>query len=240
MHRLYTRWPGMSTYASQSSNVRIYHTSARSTLNISRIRERQARRAASAVSSPVNTHSAGVSAQPLNPVDGFLEAPPAQQNGWGDSNGPRSASHPPEYPQARAEERTGVEIATKALGRNNKIGQAPFYTGLYSFCMACLSRLTIFKQVIRQGLVVSLIYAHLRVSPSSGTFYSHPRPQHIYRMRIRSICSTKVFSICRKKVLAMSFYGHTFTMSTPLRQWWTLPRYRIYIQLVKIKSIICC
>ena len=44
----------------------------------------------------------------------------------------RSASHPPEYPQRGDEEQTGVEIAAKVLGRNNKNGQAPFYTGLES------------------------------------------------------------------------------------------------------------
>lgn len=71
-------------------------------------------------------------AAPSSSVDAFPGAFSTQQtNGTGLSNtGTRSVSHPPEYPQRRAEERTGVEIATKVLGRSNKNGQAPFYTGV--------------------------------------------------------------------------------------------------------------
>ncbi|KAJ5782825.1 Transcription factor [Penicillium paradoxum] len=43
--------------------------------------------------------------------------------------GMRSVSHPPDYARRQDEEQTGVEIATKVLGKNSKPGQAPFYTG---------------------------------------------------------------------------------------------------------------
>lgn len=36
----------------------------------------------------------------------------------------------PEENRSLDEERTGAEIATAALGRNRRAGQAPFYTGL--------------------------------------------------------------------------------------------------------------
>ncbi|KAJ5178047.1 Transcription factor [Penicillium coprophilum] len=41
----------------------------------------------------------------------------------------RSVSNPPDYSRRQEEERTGVEIASKVLGKNNKPGHAPFYTG---------------------------------------------------------------------------------------------------------------
>ncbi|KAJ5423810.1 Transcription factor, partial [Penicillium cf. griseofulvum] len=43
--------------------------------------------------------------------------------------GMRCVSNPPEYSRGQEEEQTGVEIATKVLGKNNQPGQAPFYTG---------------------------------------------------------------------------------------------------------------
>lgn len=44
----------------------------------------------------------------------------------------RSVSNPSDYSRRQDEEQTGVEIATKVLGKSNKTGQAPFYTGLWS------------------------------------------------------------------------------------------------------------
>ncbi|KAJ5120553.1 Transcription factor [Penicillium bovifimosum] len=41
----------------------------------------------------------------------------------------RSVSSPPDHSQRQDEEQTGVEIATKVLGKSNRVGQAPFYTG---------------------------------------------------------------------------------------------------------------
>jgi hypothetical protein len=42
----------------------------------------------------------------------------------------RSVSNPPGDSRRQDEEQTGVEIATKVLGKGNKTGQAPFYTGM--------------------------------------------------------------------------------------------------------------
>lgn len=42
----------------------------------------------------------------------------------------RSVSNPPDFSRRQEEEETGVEIATKVLGKNSKAGEAPFYTGL--------------------------------------------------------------------------------------------------------------
>lgn len=58
------------------------------------------------------------------------EVSPGENNDRSGISDARSASYPPEYPPRRDEEQTGVEIATRVLGRNNKTGQAPFYTGL--------------------------------------------------------------------------------------------------------------
>ncbi|KAJ5458277.1 hypothetical protein N7475_009665 [Penicillium sp. IBT 31633x] len=95
-----------------------------------RIRERHTRRTASAISSPANTNPTGLvprsSIQPNEfPDTSHLQniEPPALA-------GIRSISHPPDdVSQHHDEEQTGVEIATKLLGKNNKTGQAPFYTG---------------------------------------------------------------------------------------------------------------
>ncbi|KAJ6008619.1 hypothetical protein N7522_003635 [Penicillium canescens] len=93
------------------------------------MREKQARRAASAVSSPVNTRPAGMVSQSSTSVDAFPGASQVQNFIRPPVAVARSVSHPPDYPHRRDEEQTGVEIATKVLGGNNKNGQAPFYTG---------------------------------------------------------------------------------------------------------------
>jgi hypothetical protein len=94
------------------------------------MREKHARRISSAISSPVNTHPNGLISQPSPSVNAFPDVSSGQNLTRSRVAGVRSVSHPPEYPHRREEEQTGVEIATKVLGSNNKNGQAPFYTGL--------------------------------------------------------------------------------------------------------------
>jgi hypothetical protein len=129
----------------------------------------------------------------------------------------RNASHHPEYPQRRDEEQTGAEIATKVLGRNDKSGQAPFYTGLYSAPRGFDMKLTRYSKVIRLDLVVYSIYALLPGSQYNGTSFSLPKRRLSYPLKIKNTSSTKVSSICPKGRLVMSFYGLTFTMCILLR-----------------------
>src|SRR3954462_10542524 len=115
--------------SSKSPNVRTYPSLLGINTNFFRMREKHARRAASAVSSPVNTHPTGMVSQSSTSVDAFPDASQVQNFIRPPVAVARSVSHPPEYPHRRDEEQTGVEIATKVLGGNNKNGQAPFYTG---------------------------------------------------------------------------------------------------------------
>ncbi|KAF1812114.1 hypothetical protein P152DRAFT_466895 [Eremomyces bilateralis CBS 781.70] len=96
---------------------------------IDRIRERHTRQTASTISSPANTNSNGAIPRSSVPLDAFPNASLSHNVDRPELAGMRSVSNPPDYSQRRDEEQTGVEIATKVLGRNNKTGQAPFYTG---------------------------------------------------------------------------------------------------------------
>ncbi|OQD64276.1 hypothetical protein PENPOL_c008G07375 [Penicillium polonicum] len=85
------------------------------------IRERHTRRTASVISRPPHADSNGLIPQP--------SLPPSHNIDRSELAGRRSVSNPPDYSQRQDEERIGVEIATKVLGKSKKIGQAPFYTG---------------------------------------------------------------------------------------------------------------
>ncbi|CAG8222678.1 unnamed protein product [Penicillium salamii] len=173
------------------------------------IRERHARRAIPAVSSPVNTDPAGVAA-PSSSVDAFPGAFSTQQtNGTGLSNtGTRSVSHPPEYPQRRAEERTGVEIATKVLGRSNKNGQAPFYTGdspgfgsVFDICSSP-------RQPIQR---------HILLTSKTSTFLS---PEDKEYLQYKGVFSLPQNSTCNE--LLRAYFHHVHPL-TPVVDATTLP-----------------
>lgn len=93
------------------------------------IRERRTRRTASVISSPPHANSNGLIPQSSLPLDASPNAPPSHNIDRSELAGMRGVSNPPGYSRRQDEERTGVEIATQALGKNKKAGQAPFYTG---------------------------------------------------------------------------------------------------------------
>ncbi|KAJ5932152.1 hypothetical protein N7516_006641 [Penicillium verrucosum] len=94
------------------------------------IHERHTRRAASIISSPPRADSNELIPQSSLPLDTFANVPPSHNIDRSELAGMRSVSNPPDYSRRQGEERTGVEIATKVLGKSKNPGQAPFYTGL--------------------------------------------------------------------------------------------------------------
>ncbi|KAJ6139441.1 hypothetical protein N7471_005927 [Penicillium samsonianum] len=92
------------------------------------IRERHSRRTASVIGSPPNADSSGLIPQSSLP-DAFQNAPHSHNTDHHELAGMRSVSNPPDFSRRQEEEETGVEIATKVLGKNSRAGEAPFYTG---------------------------------------------------------------------------------------------------------------